>query len=71
MNRTQTLTELGPIVGLSPEGRVLRWLDIEVYGARCKYERDPSSYWDEMFMSAVEEGARADSVRKLKRLVGI
>ena len=48
---------------------MLRWLDIEVYGARCKYERDPS-YWDEVFMSAVEEGARADSVRRLKRLVG-
>jgi len=58
LNKTQGLAELGPIVGLSPEARVLRWLDIEVYGARCKYERDPS-YWDEMFMSAVEEGARA------------
>ena len=69
LNRTQGLTELGPIVGLSPEGRVLRWVDIEVYGARCKYERDPS-YWDEVFMSAVEEGARAVAVGKLKRLVG-
>ena len=68
LNKTQSLAELGPIVGLSPEGRVLRWLDIEVYGARCKYERDPS-YWDEMFMSAVEEGARAEAVRRLKRLV--
>jgi hypothetical protein len=68
LNKTQALTELGPIVGLSPEGRVLRWLDIEVYGTRCKYERDPS-YWDEMFMSAVEEGARAEAVRRLKRLV--
>ena len=69
LNKTQSLTELGPIVGLSPEGRVLRWLDIEVYGARCKYERDPS-YWDEVFMSAVEEGARAVAVGRLKRLVG-
>lgn len=68
LNKTQGLTELGPIVGLSPEGRVLRWLDIEVYGARCKYERDPS-YWDEVFMSAVEDGARAEAVRKLKLLV--
>jgi len=68
LNQTQALTELGPIVGLSPEGRVLRWLGIEVCGARCKYERDPS-YWDESFMSAVEEGARAEAVRKLKSMV--
>ena len=69
LDKTQRLLELGPIVGLSPEGRVLRWLDIEVYGARCKYERDPS-YWDEEFMSAVEDGARSEAASKLKRLVG-
>jgi len=69
LDKTQGLIELGPIVGLSPEGRVLRWLGIEVHGARCKYERTPS-YWDEAFMSAVEEGARAEAVGKLKRLVG-
>jgi hypothetical protein len=68
LNKTQGLIELGPIVGLSPEARVLRWIDIEVYGATCKYERDPS-YWDEVFMSAVEEGARAEAARKLKSMV--
>jgi len=68
LDNTQRLIELGPIVGSSFEGRVLRWIDIEIYGARCEYERDPR-YWDEAFMSTVEAEGREKAVKKLRTLV--
>jgi len=69
LDKTQRLIELGPIVGSSFEGRVLRWIEIEVYGERCKYERDPR-YWDEAFMATVEAEGRATAVKRLTSLVG-
>lgn len=68
LDETQRLVELGPIVGLSAEARVLRWMDIEAEGARCTYERDPR-YWDAAFMQTVEDNGRTDAVTKLKTLV--
>ena len=68
LDKTQGLVELGPVVGSSTEGRVLRWLSIEIYGARCKYERDPR-YWDAEFMATVEAKGRAKAVARLKSLV--
>ena len=68
LDQTQRLIELGPIVGTSFEGRVLRWIDIEIYGARCMYERDPR-YWDNEFMSTVEAEGREKAVTLLKSLV--
>ena len=61
LDKTQRLIELGPIVGSSFEGRVLRWIEIEVYGARCEYERDPR-YWDAAFRATVENEGREKAV---------
>ena len=69
LDKTPRLIELGPIVGSSFEGRVLRWIEIEVYGERCKYERDPR-YWDEAFMATVETEGREKAVKRLTSLVG-
>ena len=69
LDKTQGIIELGPVVGSSTEGRVLRWIGIEVYGERCKYERDPR-FWDEPFMATVEAEGRARAVKRLKSLVG-
>lgn len=68
LDKTQGLVELGPVVGSSTEGRVLRWISIEVYGERCEYERDPR-YWDKAFMATVEAKGRAKAVARLKSLV--
>lgn len=68
LDKTQGLVELGPVVGSSTEGRVLRWLSIEIYGARCEYERD-SRYFDKDFMATVEANGRAKAVARLKSLV--
>ena len=68
LDKTQGLAELGPVVGSSTEGRVLRWIGIEIYGARCEYERDPR-YWDKAFMATVEAKGRAKAVARLKSLV--
>lgn len=69
LDKTQGIIELGPVVGSSTEGRVLRWIGIEVYGERCKYERDPR-YWDAEFMATVEAEGRARAVKRLTSLVG-
>ena len=68
LDKTQRLIELGPVVGTSFEGRVLRWIDIEIYGERCQYERDPR-YWDEAFMATVEAEGQEKAVKKLRTLV--
>lgn len=68
LDETQRLIELGPIVGLSAEARVLRWIDIEAEGARCKFERDPR-YWDAAFMQTVEDNGRTNAVTELRTLV--
>ena len=68
LDKTQGLAELGPVVGSSTEGRVLRWISIEVYGERCKYERD-ARYWDNAFMATVEAKGRERAVKRLKSLV--
>ena len=41
---------------------------IEIYGARCEYERD-SRYFDKDFMATVEANGRAKAVARLKSLV--
>lgn len=68
LDETQRLVELGPIVGVSAAARVLRWIDIEAEGARCKFERDPR-YWDAAFMQTVEDNGRTDAVTELRKLV--
>jgi hypothetical protein len=68
LDKTQGLAELGPVVGSSTEGRVLRWIGIEIYGERCKYERD-ARYWDNAFMATVEAKGRERAVKRLKSLV--
>jgi hypothetical protein len=69
LDKTQGLIELGPIVGLSAEARVMRWVDFQVGDARFVYERDPR-YWDDEFMSTVEENGRTGAVANLKKMVG-
>ena len=69
LDKTQGLIELGPIVGLSAEARVLRWIDFQVDDARYVYERDPR-YWDKDFMSTVEDNGRTKAVANLKSMVG-
>tara|TARA_B110000444_G_scaffold132366_1_gene124311 strand:+ start:202 stop:1122 length:921 start_codon:yes stop_codon:yes gene_type:complete len=68
LDKTQGLAELGPVVGSSTEGRVLRWIGIEIYGEKCKYERD-ARYWDKAFMATVEAKGRERAVKRLKSLV--
>ena len=68
LDKTQGLIELGPIVGLSAEARVLRWIDFQVDDARYVYERDPR-YWDKDFMSTVEDNGRTKAVVNLKKMV--
>ena len=55
-------------MGISAEARVLRWVEAEVEGARCKYEGDARRYWDATFMrEVVEAKARADAVARIRR----
>jgi hypothetical protein len=68
LDKTQGLAELGPVVGSSTEGRVLRWIGIEIYCEKCNYERD-ARYWDKAFMATVEAKGRANAVKRLKSLV--
>ena len=68
VEKTQDLMELGPLMGISAEARILRWVEAEVEGARCKHERDARRYWDAAFMrDVVEAKARADAVARIRR----
>ena len=68
IEKTQDLMDLGPLMGISAEARVLRWIEAEVEGARCEHERDARRYFDAAFMrDVVEAKARADAVARLRR----
>ena len=68
LEQTQSMNELGPISGISVEGRVLRWIEAEGYGAQVAYESD-ARFFDKVLMAKVAEQGRKAGVVRLKALV--
>ena len=54
--------ELGPLTGLSKEGRLLRWLDILKYHVQSDFEHDPQTYFSPTLLKPHQDRRIAEQV---------
>ena len=62
--------ELGPCAGISNEGRLLRWVQIERDNARCDYDDRPALFFNMNFMNPIMDAAAQVVVKQLNARAG-